>query len=330
MAAMKIGVTGAGGHLGNVICRFLLDRGHEVRGLVRNHSPALGGLSVEIFQGDMLDEATTLAFTTGLEAVIHAGALVSIGHSPAPLVLETNAKGTAQVISACLKKKVGRLVYVSSAHAVSEEPRGEPLDEGRPYKGPGAPAYDYSKALAEQAVLAAVKNEGLDAVVVRPSSVLGPFDFKPSPLGKALLDLRTGRIPVLPQGGYDFVDVRDVCQSIVVALEKGGRGEIYQLSGKYHSLVELGALMEKTTGVPAPRLVLPTWFLIMALPLVKLLAFLRRAAPSFTFDSVMALKRGHPNLRNDKARAQLGHKARPLKDTLRDFYLWVDKKEVSL
>jgi dihydroflavonol-4-reductase len=163
---------------------------------------------------------------------------------------------------------------------------------------------------------------GLDVVVIRPSSVIGPNDYKPSEMGKALIDFYYQKIPVLPQGGYDFVDVRDVADSIISAIEHGKNGQVYLLSGKYYSLKELAKLVQKVTGKKVPQVVIPYWLLKSILPLIKLYSKLSHAEPLFTIESIDALKNGHPNMDHSKAATQLGHHPRPLEETLRDFYEW--------
>ena len=176
-------------------------------------------------------------------------------------------------------------------------------------------------------MLAAFRKGTIQGCVLRPSSVAGPFDFKPSELGKALLDFRAEKVPVLPPGGYNFVDVRDVVNAMIAAMEKGENGEVYFLTGKYYSMQQLAALVGEAAAVKVPKQVLPYWVMQLALPFVKLWGRLTGAAPVFSHESMTALKNGHPNIDNSKAREVLGLQNRPLVDTLKDFYAWQNQQE---
>jgi dihydroflavonol-4-reductase len=206
---------------------------------------------------------------------------------------------------------------------VEELPHNAPFDENRPYKTAAASAYDYSKAVGEQLLL----NTGPDApeiVVLRPSAVIGPYDFKPSELGKALLDFRRRAIPALPEGGYDFVDVRDVARSVAQALEQGRPGEVYLLTGLYYTMKQFAQAVQDVTGIPTARLVLPYPLLKLLAPPIAWWAALRGAKPLFSREAIDALKHGHPRMDHGKAARELGHRSRPPEQSIRDFYTWYD------
>jgi dihydroflavonol-4-reductase len=258
----------------------------------------------------------------GCDAVIHAAARISIHGDPDGSVYRTNTEGTRHVLEACTRAGVKRLIHLSSVHAVMELPLDEPFDERRPYKAEGSSRYDLSKAVSEQYLLDHTRNGKLETVIVRPSSVVGPLDARPSEMGKALIDMYLGKVPLLPQGGYDFVDVRDVARSIIAALEKGRHGEVYLLCGKYQRLADLAAMAGKVTGKKMPGFTVPISLLYLLLPLVKAYGRLLGAAPQFTRESLTALEHGHPHMDARKAREELGHQVRPMEETLKDFYAW--------
>jgi len=258
----------------------------------------------------------------GCDAVIHCAAIISIDGDPTGIVFKTNTEGPRNVVEAARRTGIKRIVHVSSVHAVTELPHSEPYDENRPYKGKHYAAYDYSKATGEQILREGVKDSGIGLVIVRPSAVLGPYDFKPSKLGAALLDFYHRRIPVLPEGGYDLVDVRDVAHSILEAYERGSDGEVFVLSGRYYGFRELARVVGQVTGKRVPQAVIPYRVLRAALPFVRLQAAITGAAPSLTRESIDAVKHGHPRMDNSKARKVLGHHVRPLEDSLHDFYAW--------
>lgn len=321
-----VGVTGASGHLGNVVCRVLLDKGYRVKAFYRDDITALDDLSVELFKGDILNFSDVEKFVSGCDIIIHAAAIISIHGDPTGIVYRTNTEGPRNIVEACIKQNVKRLIHVSSTHAVVELPFSTPFDETRTYKQKGAFAYDYSKSTGEQLVLDYVQKGKIDAFVVRPSSVIGLYDFKPSEIGKALLDFYNQKIPMLPPGGYNFIDVRDISESIVTAIDKGIKGEVYLLSGKYYSLKEFAKIVSQVSGKKVPKIVMPFWFLKALLPFVKIYGKLKKAAPIFTIEAITALKLGHPNMVNEKAKQAFGHTCRPLNETIADFYDWNKKQ----
>lgn len=316
-----IAVTGASGHIGNTVCRLLLAKGYLVKAMYHSNKNSLEGLSIELIQGDVVNKDDVARLITGCDVVINCAAIISIHGDPTGIVFKTNTEGPKNVLEVSKAAGVKKIIHVSSTHAVVEIPSGLPFDEKRPYKTSTSYKYDFSKAQGEQLMLAGADNN-LEIVVLRPSSVVGRYDFKPSEMGKALLDFYRQKIPFLPYGGYDFVDVRDVAQSIVAAIDKGKSGEVYLLSGKYYSLKVLAKLVRTTTGKKVPQSVLPYWLLRSTLPLVTLYSKITRAAPLFTIESIDALKNGHPNMDHSKAASQLGHQCRPLEETIRDFYEW--------
>lgn len=314
-------VTGATGHIGANLCRALLERGRRVRVFLRGEPIGLEGLDVEIAHGDVLDPASLRAALGGAEVVFHLAAHISIIRSEDPVVRRVNIEGPRNVAEACLAAGVRRLVHCSSIHALQQAPLGQPLDETRaPSLEPGAITYDRSKAEGERAVQAVIAR-GLDAVIVNPTGVMGPFDYRPSRMGRVLLDLYHRRLPALVQGGFNWVDVRDVVGGLLGAEERGRRGERYLLGGHYRSIAEIGAAAHSVTGVRPPRLVAPMALCRLAAPPVSFVSERLGREPLFTSDSLAAL-RANRDIRSDKATRELGFRARPFEETIRDSYDW--------
>lgn len=325
---MRIAVTGASGHIGNVVCRKLIEQGHEVRAFFRRDTRALADLNCIKIQGDILNQSDVARLVDGCEVVIHAAAIISIHGDPTGIVYQTNTKGPENVLHCCIKAGVKKIIHISSSHAVQEHPHDQALDESRAYKQSSDFAYDYSKAVGEQIMLNGFRSGQINGCVLRPSSVVGVHDYKPSEMGKALIDFYRRKIRILPQGGYDMVDVRDVANSIVRAIEKGRSGEIYFVCGVYKTIKQIAETVHKVANVKVPKSVMPFWVLRILLPFVKLYGKVTKAAPLYTIESISALKNGHTNMRSEKAIKELGHQVRPFEETVRDFYDWQIEKGV--
>lgn len=317
-----VALSGATGHLGANLVRTLIAAGRPVRALYRSDRRALEGLDLETVQGDLGDDACLDRLASGADCVVHAAAAISVHPGRDEEVLRSNLAGTAALLAAARRAGVRRFVHISSTHAVRGEPFGEPFFEDRPYKGADSPAYDRSKAMAEQAALAEAARGGMEVVALRPSSMLGPWDLKPSLLGQAMLDLAAGRIPALVAGGYDFVDVRDVADAAVAALTEGASGEVYNVTGAYHDLAEFSRQVGLAAGVRTPSLMLP-WRLVYGVaPLAEAWARLRRKQARFSRETLLALREGHPDMRHDKAARDLGYRPRPLSESVAAFFAW--------
>ncbi len=317
----KIVVTGAAGHIGGNLVRALIARGTPPRVMVHEDRRALEGLGLEEVHGDVTDLPSLKAAFEGAERVYHLAARISIAPGDEELVEATNVEGVGNVVEACLQCKVKRLVHVSSIHALSSDPIEAPIDETRPLcSGDGLLPYDRSKAGGERKVRAGIER-GLDAVIVNPTGVVGPFDYRPSRMGEVLLSLYHRTLPGLVDGAFNWVDVRDVVDGILLAGERGKCGDRFLLSGHRASVPELAALVEEVTGKKKPRMVSPMWLARGAAPFATLYARVAGQRPLFTSQSLQAL-RNHRDVRHDKATRELGYQPRPLRATVEDTFAW--------
>ena len=182
-------------------------------------------------------------------------------------------------------------------------------------------AYARTKAEGERTVLDAV-SKGLDAVIVNPSGMIGPFDFKPSLLGLALSQLYNRSLPALVNAGYDFVDVRDVAAGMIQASKLGRNGERYLLTGRYRTITDLAKLQLQITGRPEYKLVCPMWIARASAPLAELWGKLTGQQPLYTSESMRIVK-DNAIFNTNKARTELGYHPRPIEDTLRDSWEWL-------
>ncbi|HVI03557.1 MAG TPA: NAD-dependent epimerase/dehydratase family protein [Enhygromyxa sp.] len=321
---MTVVVTGASGHLGANLVRSLLARGEQVRVLVHRSAAALAEVEhrLERVEGSVCEPESLGPAFAGADRVYHLAGVISIDGDPDGRVHRVNVEGTRNVARACLEHGVGRLVHVSSVHAFDMDPRDRVLDETRRQVADSHhhSAYDRSKALGERVVREAVA-KGLDAVIVNPTGIMGPVDHGPSRLGQLLQELATGRLPALLDGGFDFVDVRDVVDGTLAASERGGVGENYILGNTWYSLRELAELVAGASGKRPPMLVTPVWAARMGVPFARLAAKLTNSEPLFTRESLEVLV-SNRSISSGKARSELGYSPRPLAQTVADTLDW--------
>ena len=320
---MSVVVTGASGHLGANLVRALLARGQSVRALVHRRAEALEGLGAELEQhrGSVCELDSLRGAFEGAELVYHLAGIVSIDGDPSGRVHEVNVGGTAKVAQAC-REQGARLVHVSSVHAYAMDPLDAILDESRPQvaDSPEHSAYDRSKARGELAVHEQIE-AGLDACIVNPTGILGPHDHGPSRLGQLVRDLDRGRMPALLEGGFDFVDARDVVAGMIAAAEQGRRGHNYVLGNRWYSIRELAEAVHAAGGARPPRLVTPAWVARLGLPFARGWSKLRSSEPLFTAES-LAILASNRSISSAKARAELGYAPRPLAESIADTLAW--------
>jgi len=316
-------VTGATGHIGNVLVRELLSRGENVRTPIPPYEDTkpLEGLRVEMVEGDVVNIDSLMQAFKGSDVVYHLAGVISILPGKKELLHQVNVVGTRNVAEACLKTDVRRLVYTSSIHAVREPPHGTVIDETCPYD-PENVLGDYAKCKA-QATLEVLKGveRGLDAVIVCPTGVIGPYDYKPSEMGQLLIDSVSKKLKAYIDGAYDFVDVRDVAIGLILACEKGHSGESYILSGEQITVRDLLLMVEEITGVKAPSFKIPVWLARTVGTLATIYYCLTRTKPLFTTYSVDVLA-SNSLISSEKARRELGFSPRPLREAVADAIQW--------
>ena len=319
---MRTIVTGAYGHVGGNLVRALLERGDDVVAADKRQTESLAGLDVEHMPIDVLEPESLERAFSGADTVFHLAAVISIVGDPTGIVRRVNVEGPRNAARAALACGVSRFVHCSSVHAFDLAGCGPELTEAGPRAtGDHSPAYDRSKNDGENEVRATIA-EGLDAVIVNPTAVIGPYDYDRSQMGELLLQFRDRKIPVNIGGGFDFVDVRDLVAGMLAAERLGRTGESYLLSGHRHTLVELAELATQVTGVKAPRISVPLSLINGLAPLVLKLTPSHKI-PLFTPDSLHALEHS-PSVCRYKAGKELGYVPRPFIETIRDTYAWFD------
>lgn len=317
---MKIGVIGASGHIGNNLCRALLEKGYSVKALIHQAAASLEGLPVVQEKGDLLDPTSLRTFLTGCDTVFHAAGKISIDGDKDGMVYAVNVAGTKNVVEACLACGVHKLIYFSSIHALQQLPEG-PLDESRPLVETSPLLHDQAKSDAEREVMKGIA-QGLETIIIIPTAAIGPYDFQPSLLGQGLVALYNRKLPSLVDGGFDWVDVRDIAKAAMAAMERGKSGERYVISGMWKTVKDLAYLVEEATGVVPPKFTSPQWLAKMGMPLAKAMSKITQAPLLYTYETLEVLVRCNRNISSLKARRELGFYPRPLSETLKDTFDW--------
>jgi len=320
---MKIAVTGASGHIGNCLVKELKKQGAEIKVLVHDTSDVPIEIDVEPVRGNLLDPESLFNLCAGVDVVFHLAAQIAIDNVSSERVYETNVTGTKNMIIAANKSGVKKFIHFSSIHAFRIGSPDQMLDESRSLVETNKVIYEFTKAEGERVVMKAVK-EGLNAVILNPTAVIGPFDYRCSLLGQALLKIHQNKLPFLVSGGYNWVDVRDVVSASIKAIESGREGEKYILSGEYCSLQELSAMISKISGCKIPVIV-PVILARLACPFLKIYSSVTNKQPLYTYQSLDILVNSPVNVSYAKAKNELGYEPRPLDQTLRDTFDWYEE-----
>jgi dihydroflavonol-4-reductase len=315
-------VTGATGHIGNVLVRKLLDRGEKVRALIwrGEDSRPLKNLDVEQVMGDVLDPASLEPAMRGVETVYHLAGIISIMPGRNPFVWRVNVEGTRNVLAAARHAGIRRLIYTSSIHAIARAPHGVTMDEslGFDQNNPYG-EYDRSKAAASLEVQSAAA--GLDAVIVCPTGVIGPYDFRGSEMGEVIRSASEAHTMLYVEGAYDFVDVRDVVDGLISACEHGRRGENYILSGHKLSVRYMLETVREVTGRAFTSIKIPFSLAEWAARYTPWYYQRTQATPRFTPYSLEVLQ-SNANISCKKALAELGYKSRPVYESIAGAVGW--------
>jgi dihydroflavonol-4-reductase len=318
---MKVALTGACGHIGISIISELKKRGIEVKGLAYNDSQYLEKNGIEYVKGHVNSREDIEKLLDGCDALIHSAAVISINGDKGGTVRKVNVEGVKNVMQTALDKKISRVVHISSIHAYNAQPKFEILNEARSFVDETAFAYDQSKRDG-QAVVKEMVAKGLNAVIVNPTSVTGAPENKLSYQGKAILDIYQNKIPAIFNGGFDWVDVRDIASSVCNALTMGSAGENYLLSGKYYTMRDIIAIVSEIKGEKIKIPTIPVWAARVGLPFVKMQSRITKKEPLYTVESIEVLVNGNTKVSHDKAKKELNHNPREFKETIRDLISW--------
>ena len=315
-------LTGAAGFLGSAVARALQSRNAHVRSLVRSTSPTrnLDAGSGEIVQGDIRDPAAMARALDGVTALFHVAADYRLWARDPEEIVRNNREGTDVVMRAALTAGVQRIVYTSSVATLALD--RIPADETAPLAEADAiGAYKRSKVIAERLVERMIAADGLPAVIVNPSTPIGPRDVRPTPTGRIIVEAACGRMPAFVDTGLNLVHVDDVAEGHCLAFERGRIGERYILGGQDVQLRDMLAVIARLSGRRAPTVNLPRGPLYPLAWAAEAVAQLTGKAPFLTADA-LRMSRHHMFFSSAKAERELGYGARPYADALADALAW--------
>ena len=320
----RVLVTGASGFVGSAVARIARERGFDVRVVIRKTSSRqnLEGLDAEVVIGDMRDETSMRAAMKGVRYLLHVAADYRIWARDPGEIERANLEGTEATMRAALAEGIERIVYTSSVATLKVSPAGEIVDETKPAQAHQTiGAYKRSKVLAERAVERMVANDGLPAVIVNPSTPIGPRDVKPTPTGRIIVEAATGKIPAFVDTGLNLVHVDDVANGHFLALERGVIGERYILGGENLSLQQMLADIAGLAGRKPPTIKLPRGPLYPLALGAELYAKFSGKEPFVTVDG-LRMSKNKMYFTSAKAERELGYRARPYGEGLSHALDW--------
>jgi dihydroflavonol-4-reductase len=326
---MRATITGATGLVGSNLAIQLLEQGHDVRCTRRGSSKIdhLKDFKIEWVEADICDDESLVKAFKGSDVVFHCAAQVSIRREITRDLQKYNVDGTRCVIDAIKRAKVPRLVHCSSVAAIAISENGQPVNEDKPWnfeKFGLDDGYSTTKYEGQKLVIDAAAKQ-IDAVIVNPSYMLGPYDPKPSS-GKLIVDVARGQVPGYTDGVNNFVDVRDVCRGMIAAWKKGRRGEMYILGNQNMTYEEIMALIARVAGVKPPPFRLPY-------ALASVVGWFGDIKEAITgYDALInsvTVKYGYCKnylFSSEKAKRELGYKPGPVENAVRDAITWFRKQ----
>ena len=317
-------ITGASGFVGAAVVRRLLQAGHAVRAFIRPTSAHtnLAGLPVEIVQGDLREPDSLMRAMAGIRFVFHVAADYRLWARHPQEIVRTNVEGTRALMEAALRAGVERIVYTSSVATLKARPDGAPSDESFPLDPAAAVgAYKYSKVVAERLVETMVEERKLPAVIVNPSTPIGPRDVRPTPTGRIIVEAAAGRMPAYVDTGLNLVHVDDVATGHLLALEKGRIGERYIVGGQDVLLGDMLAEIARLTGRSPPKLRLPRRLIFPIAYAAETLAFLTDREPFVTITG-LRLAKDRMFFTSAKAERVFGYRPRPYGEAIAEAIAW--------
>ena len=320
-------ITGSSGHVGSNLIRELTKQNYKIRCIdFDGDHRAYEGFDVEVIKGDITERDSLVPIFKDVEIVFHTAALINLDRRYRDQIRLVNVSGTENVCQASLNAGVKKLIHFSSVDAFYRFPIEEPLLEDRKLiDDPNAVPYDLSKADGQKIVIDYCK-KGLDASIIHPTSIVGPNDFKPGLPMQEMVNLANGKRKVLPNWGYNFVDVRDLCITAISAVSKGKTGQNYIVGGEYHMYSYIAELMEEQLGRTVLLGTIPNFVSYLGLPYEYVKSLITKKPRVLTVDTLHTGKTGNKVVPSTLARSELGHNPRPLEETIHDMVSFFQKR----
>jgi dihydroflavonol-4-reductase len=323
----KVLVTGASGFVGSAVAKSLAEAGYSVRALVRPASPRqhLDGCNVEFAAGDLRDADSLQHAMKGMRYLFHVAADYRLWARNPSEITEVNVTGTRNLMTAALCEGIERVVYTSSVATLALRSDGQPVDETVPLlEEKAVGAYKRSKVAAERLVEKMIADEKLPAVIVNPSTPIGPRDVRPTPTGRIIVEAACGRVPGFVDTGLNFVHVDDVAAGHLAALHKGKIGERYILGGENVLLADMLAAVAGMVGRKPPRWRFSRHIVMPVAYAAETFAGFTGREPFITMDGLRMAKY-RMFFTSGKAERDLGFHARPYREGLADAIDWFGK-----
>lgn len=319
----KVLVTGASGFVGSAVARKLVERGFSVRALVRSTSPTahLSGLDLEFTVGDLRDPESVRRAMSGVRWLFHVAADYRLWARDPGEIVRNNMLSTRILMEEAKHAGVERVVYTSSVATLVCRPSGPPSDETMPLEESYAiGAYKRSKVAAERLVEDMVR-KGLPAVIVNPSTPIGPYDVRPTPTGRIIVEAASGRMPAFVDTGLNMVHVDDVAEGHILAFERGRIGERYILGGQNATLAEILKAIAEQVGRRPPKIKIPRAAVTPLAVAAEYVAHYTGREPMLTRDG-LRMSKNRMFFTAAKAERELGFRARPYAEGIRDAIEW--------
>ena len=316
-------VTGATGFVGSHVARQLVSAGQSVRVLVRPNSnlEALAGLHVEYFEGDLSDQESLERAMHGIRRVFHVAADYRLWTPRPEEIYEINVEGTRKLLAAARHARVERIVYTSTVATIAVPRNGAlPNEDTQASLNEMIGHYKRSKFLAEQVAVEAV-SAGVPVVIVNPTAPVGPWDWKPTPTGRIILDFLKGKMPAYVDTGLNVAPVEDIAAGHLLAAEKGRVGQRYILGGRNMTLKQILDALSAITGRPAPRVRLPHAVALAAGYADQWFSRLAGREPQIPVEGVK-MSRHRMFVESDKAERELGYKPTSVEAALKRAVTW--------
>ncbi len=327
---MKALVTGASGFVGSAVARKLIEQGHEVRVTLRPSSDRrnIQDLPVEQVNADLTDAESLKKAIEGCDSLFHVAADYRLWSLNPDELYQTNVEGTRKLMQAALDSGVERIVYTSSVAVLGLHPDGKPSTEDTPSSLETMIGhYKRSKFLAEEVVKSLIREKDLPAVIVNPSTPVGPRDRRPTPTGRMVADATLGKMPAYVNTGLNIVHVDDVAEGHLLAYQHGKIGERYILGGTDMSLKDILTTIAELTDQKAPKICIPHNLILPIAYLSEAFARLTRGKePQVTVDGIRMAKKWM-YFSCEKANRELGYRPRPPEEALRDAVEWVLREQ---